>query len=161
MRATPADASCWVGLSMRSRLAWRPPTDGTPPELSAEQADATIRSRGFVVLLVVVAIIGVVVSVAALCFLEAIHQIQRELYTHLPNAVGYQHGPPKWWSLPILAVGALIVALAITRLPGNGGHIPAQGLSPGVQPRRASCRECSSPAWRRSASGWCWGRRVR
>ena len=99
--------------------------------LSSEQADATIRSKQYVALLVLVAVIGVLVSLAAWCFLEGIHQIQQELYTHLPHAFGYQHGPPKWWSLPILAIGALIVALSITRLPGKGGHIPAEGLSAG------------------------------
>jgi H+/Cl- antiporter ClcA len=103
----------------------------TSGELSSEQADATVRSRQFVALLVVVAIIGVVVSLAAWCFLEGVFQIQRELYVHLPNALGYQHGPPKWWPLPVLAVGALVVAVAIARLPGNGGHIPAQGLAAG------------------------------
>ena len=72
-------------------------------ELSAEQADATIRSKAYVGLLVAVAAIGVVVSIAAWCLLEAIFQIQQELYVHLPHAVGYQNGPPKWWSLPILA----------------------------------------------------------
>ena len=107
------------------------PGAATPPELSAEQADATIGSKAFVGLLVVVAVIGVVVSIAAWCFLEAIFQIQQELYVHLPHAVGYQNGPPKWWSLPVLAVGALIVAVAITRLPGDGGHIPAKGLATG------------------------------
>ena len=107
------------------------PGPETPPELSPEQADATIRSRAYVVLLVVVAVIGVIVSIAAWCFLEAVFQIQQELYVHLPHAFGYQNGPPKWWSLPVLAVGALLVALAITRLPGNGGHIPAEGLSTG------------------------------
>ena len=121
------------------------PDATTPLELTAEQADATIGSRAYVGLLVVVALIGVVVSIAAWCFLEAIFQIQQELYVHLPHAVGYQNGPPKWWSLPVLAVGALIVAVAITRLPGDGGHIPAKGLSaggpsgpdvvPGVAPR--------------------------
>ena len=109
----------------------RTPDDARPEELSAEQADATIRSKQYVALLVVVAVIGVIVSLAAWCFLEGIHQLQQELYTHLPHAVGYQNGPPKWWPLPILAIGALIVALAITRLPGNGGHIPAEGLSAG------------------------------
>jgi len=106
----------------------------TPSELTAEQADATIRSRRYVVLLVLVAILGVIVSLAAWCFLEGVHQLQQELYTHLPHALGYQHGPPKWWPLPVLAVGALFTALAITRLPGHGGHIPAQGLSPSGQP---------------------------
>jgi H+/Cl- antiporter ClcA len=105
------------------------PDGGTPQELSAEQADATIRSRQYIALLVVVAVIGVVVSLAAWCFLEVIHQLQQELYTHLPHAFGYQNGAPKWWPLPILAVGALIVAAVIKWLPGRGGHIPAEGLS--------------------------------
>ena len=106
-------------------------SSSTSGELSSQQADETIRSRHFVGLLVAVAIIGVVVSLAAWGFLQGIYQIQRELYVHLPNALGYQHGPPKWWSLPVLAIGALVVAVAIARLPGNGGHIPAEGLSPG------------------------------
>jgi H+/Cl- antiporter ClcA len=101
------------------------------PAITAEQADATIRSRRYVGLLVVVAVIGVVVSLAAWCFLEGIYQIQQELYVHLPHAVGYSHGPPKWWPLPVLAVGALLCAVAILRLPGNGGHIPAEGLAMG------------------------------
>jgi H+/Cl- antiporter ClcA len=107
------------------------PDGGSPQELSSEQADATIRSKRYVVLLVLVAVIGVVVSLAAWCFLEGVHQLQQELYTHLPHAFGYQQGPPKWWPLPILAIGALIVAAAIKWLPGNGGHIPAEGLSAG------------------------------
>ena len=87
-----------------------------------------MRSKRFVVLLVVVAIIGVVVSLATWCFLELIYQIQRELWTHLPHALGYNNGPPLWWSLPVLGIAGLIVALAITRLPGEGGHVPAKGL---------------------------------
>ena len=101
------------------------PGAAAPSELSPEQADAMIRSRRYIALLVVVSVIGLIVSLAAWCLLEGIHQIQQELYTHLPHALGYQHGPPEWWSLPILAIGALIVALAIRFLPGNGGHIPA------------------------------------
>jgi len=73
-----------------------------PAEPTAEQAAATMRSRQFVGLLIVVAVIGVLVSLAAWCFLELIYQLQRELYTHLPNALGYTHGPPLWWSLPVL-----------------------------------------------------------
>jgi H+/Cl- antiporter ClcA len=109
-------------------------TGDAPPELSSEQADALIRSRRFLVLLVLVAIVGVVVSVAAWGFLQATVQVQRELYTHLPHAVGYQNGPPKWWSLPVLAVGGLLVGLAILLFPGNGGHIPAEGLAAGGSP---------------------------
>jgi H+/Cl- antiporter ClcA len=104
------------------------------PALSAEQADATIRSKRYAGLLIVVAVIGVVVSLAAWCFLEGIYQIQQEFYVHLPHAFGYQNGPPKWWPLPVLVVGAVICAIAILRLPGNGGHIPAEGLAVGGGP---------------------------
>ena len=109
-------------------------TGDAQAELSSEQADSLVRSRRFIVLLIIVAVVGVVVSLAAWCFLEATYQVTRELYTHLPHALGYQNGPPKWWPLPVLAVGALFVALAILRLPGNGGHIPAEGLAMGGGP---------------------------
>ncbi len=105
--------------------------DAPAPDLSVAQADATIRSRAYAGLLVAVAIIGVLVSLAAWCFLELIHQIQQELYTHLPHALGYENGPPRWWPLPILAVGAALTAIAIARLPGKGGHVPAEGLKVG------------------------------
>src|SRR5438270_2625810 len=102
-----------------------------PPELSSEQADVMIGSKPYVGLLVVVAVVGVLVSIAAWCFLEGIFQIQQELFVRIPHGLGYEHGPPKWWLLLVLAVGALIVALAISRLPGDGGHIPAKGLAAG------------------------------
>jgi H+/Cl- antiporter ClcA len=105
--------------------------------ISAEQARATMRSKQYVVLLVLTAFVGIVVSVAAWCFLELVYQIQQELFTHLPHALGYPNGPPVWWPLPILAIAGLIVALTIVRLPGEGGHIPARGLAAGGAPRPA------------------------
>ena len=104
---------------------------GAPGEMSGEQADATITSRAYAVMLILVALVGVVVAVAAWCYVEGIYQIQQELFTHLPHALGYQNGPPKWWYLLILGVAGVLVALAISRLPGDGGHIPAKGLSAG------------------------------
>jgi H+/Cl- antiporter ClcA len=89
-----------------------------------------------VVLLAIAAVVGVVVSLAAWCFLELTYQLQRELYHHLPNALGYGNGPPLWWSLPILGIAGLITAFAIVRLPGEGGHIPAEGLKVGGGPTR-------------------------
>ena len=110
-----------------------PAADGqtSPAELTPEQAAATMASKRYVGLLVIVSIVGVVVSFATWGFLELIHQISQELYTHLPNALGYHNGPPVWWPLPILAVAGVLVALAIMHLPGNGGHIPAMGLATG------------------------------
>lgn len=107
---------------------------GPPEDMSAEQADATITSRAYVVMLVVVSVIGLFVALAAWLYVEGIYQIQQELFTHLPHALGYQHGPPKWWYLVVLAVAGVLVGLAISRLPGGGGHIPAKGLSAGGGP---------------------------
>jgi H+/Cl- antiporter ClcA len=104
---------------------------GPPQEISPEQADATIASRAYVGMLVVVAVIGVIVALAAWCYLEGLYQIQRELFTHLPHALGYQNGPPKWWYLVVLGIAGVLVALAIKLLPGDGGHIPAKGLAAG------------------------------
>src|SRR5271168_1389433 len=101
------------------------------PEVSPEQVEATIQSRGFIVLLFVAAVAGVAVSLATWCFLELINQIQRGVYVHLPSDLGYHAGPPLWWSLPVLALAGLVIAFAIERLPGEGGHIPANGLSTG------------------------------
>ncbi len=106
-------------------------TGGAPQEMSAEQADATIASRAYVGMLVIVSIIGVIVALAAWCYLEGLYQIQRELFTHLPHALGYQNGPPKWWYLVVLGIAGVLVALAIKLLPGDGGHIPAKGLAAG------------------------------
>ena len=94
-------------------------------------ANATLLSRAYVLLLVIAAVVGVIVSLAAWCFLELVYQIQREVFHHLPSAFGYAHGPPLWWSLPVLAIAGLIVAPAIALLPGHGGHLPAEGLKVG------------------------------
>jgi H+/Cl- antiporter ClcA len=91
-------------------------------------------SRAYLVLLVVAAVVGVFVSLAAWCFLELVYQTQQEVFHHLPSALGYSHGAPLWWSLPVLAIAGLIVAFAIARLPGTGGHIPAEGLKAGGGP---------------------------
>ena len=80
---------------------------GSPGDLTPEQAAATMASRRYIVLLIIVSIVGVVVSLATWGYLELIHQITQELYTHLPNALGYQHGPPVGWPLPILAFAGI------------------------------------------------------
>jgi H+/Cl- antiporter ClcA len=105
--------------------------DSTAPAITADEAAQTMGSRRYVALLAISAVVGVIVSFATWGFLELLHQITQELYTHLPHAVGYNSGPPVWWPIPILGIAGVIVAFAITRLPGNGGHIPAEGLGGG------------------------------
>jgi H+/Cl- antiporter ClcA len=114
-------------------MAEDPSTPQADPSSPPADPSALLRSNAFVVLLAISAVVGIVVSVAAWCFLELVYQIQQEVFTHLPNALGF-HGAPLWWSLPVLGIAGLIVAFAITRLPGGGGHIPAEGLKVGGGP---------------------------
>jgi H+/Cl- antiporter ClcA len=117
-------------LGHSGRLSLRHDLVAVPdPEISPEQVDATIESRAFVVLLSIAAVVGVVVSLATWCFLELIDQIQRGVFVHLPSDLGYHGGAPEWWPLPVLAIAGVLVAFAIDRLPGQAGHIPANGLA--------------------------------
>jgi H+/Cl- antiporter ClcA len=111
----------------------------TPPDPGADAgADAgagpdpaaILRSRGFVVLLVFAAVIGVIVSLAGWGFLELVHQIQVYVYEDLPPDLGFD-STPSWWGIPVLAIAGVIAAFAIVKLPGNGGHVPAHGLQVG------------------------------
>jgi len=88
---------------------------------------ALLRSRSYVALLVVAAIIGVPVSAAAYGFLALVNYLQKEIFTHLPHGLGFQT-TPVWWPLPALVVGGLIAAAAIKYLPGDGGPSPAGGF---------------------------------
>ena len=99
--------------------------------LSAADPGATIRSKGYRVLLVLAALVGVLVSFASWCFLELIHWIQEEVYRTLPSGLGFD-SVPWWWPLPVMAVAGVLAAVAIIRLPGHGGHIPYEGLKAGT-----------------------------
>ena len=90
-----------------------------------------IRSRRFVGLLVLAAVVGLVASVAAWGFLQLVHYMQDWVFTDIPEDLGFDKAP-QWWSLGPLALAGLLVAFAIVRLPGRGGHIPAEGLNTGM-----------------------------
>jgi len=95
----------------------------------AADPTAAMRSRQFRVLLVLAAVVGVAASAVAWGFLELVFHMQTWVFADLPEAVGYDSAP-LWWSLPVLAISGVIVAFAIARLPGEGGHVPAYGLNP-------------------------------
>src|SRR3954453_12095878 len=94
---------------------------------------ALIRSRTYHALLLLAAVVGLVVSCASWLFLEAVHEIEVQVYERLPHDVGDEH-IPLWWPLPWLALAGLLTAFAIVRLPGQGGHVPAEGLKAGGTP---------------------------
>src|SRR4051812_1215506 len=88
--------------------------------------------RALLGLLALSVVVGLAVSFAAWGFLEGIHQIQVGVFEKLPDALGYDDGAPTWWPLPVLAFAGVITAFAIQRLPGTGGHNPAEGLAMGA-----------------------------
>jgi H+/Cl- antiporter ClcA len=89
-----------------------------------------LRSKSYLGLLILAAVLGVPVSAAAYGFLVLVSYLQREIFTHLPNGLGF-HGEPPWWPLPVLTVAGLLVAPVIAFLPGKGGHSPADGFKTG------------------------------
>ncbi|HEY7323882.1 MAG TPA: chloride channel protein [Streptosporangiaceae bacterium] len=91
---------------------------------------AVLRSRRYLVLIVLAAIIGVPISAVAWGFLALVSKLQGWLFTSLPSGLGF-HGEPVWWPLPLLGLAGLLVGLTIRYLPGTGGHSPADGLQPG------------------------------
>ena len=92
---------------------------------------ALIRSRGYIALLILAAIVGIVVSLAGWAFLELTARMQQWAYLDLPKALGFST-VPWWWPLPILLIAGVPIAYAIVRLPGHGGHRPAAGLATGT-----------------------------
>ena len=113
-------------------------TDPTAPrEQAATPSDplAVVKSRSYIVLLLLGALVGVPVATVAYFFLEAVAKLQTEIFTDLPSNLGF-HGEPLWWPLPWLALSGVLVALAIRYLPGTGGHEPSEGFKSGgpVQP---------------------------
>lgn len=91
---------------------------------------ALLRTRGYVVLLVLAALLGVPLAAGAFGFLQLTEHMQTWLYTSWPRALGYRSAP-LWWPIPFLVVAGLLVALIIRYLPGNGGHEPADGFKVG------------------------------
>jgi H+/Cl- antiporter ClcA len=95
-----------------------------------------LRSRSYLQLLVLAAVLGVPVSAAAYAFLKLVDYLQQEIFTHLPHGLGFST-EPVWWPLPVLAVGGILTGLAIQYLPGRGGASPADGFKVHAPPTPA------------------------
>jgi H+/Cl- antiporter ClcA len=102
--------------------ASNPSSPDPPPD-----PQALLRSREYARLLVLAGIIGVPVSAAAYGFLKLVALLQDAFFNSIPDVLGLDP-VPTWWPLPLLALAGLLVALAISRLPGTGGHSPADGF---------------------------------
>jgi H+/Cl- antiporter ClcA len=91
---------------------------------------ALLRSRNYLVLVVLGAVVGVVVAAVAYFFLKGVGEAQHYIFTTLPTEAGYGT-EPVWWPAPWLVLSGLLVALTIRYLPGTAGHRPAEGFKAG------------------------------
>ena len=75
------------------------------------------------------AIIGIPVSAAAYGFLKLVAILQNAFFASFPHDLGLDP-VPDWWPLLPLVLAGFLVAPVIARLPGRGGHSPADGFKP-------------------------------
>ncbi|MEU8915243.1 chloride channel protein [Streptomyces nigrescens] len=101
---------------------------GGAPTTVPQDPYALVRTRGYLKLLVVAAVIGFPVCAVAFGFLALVHELEPLIYQDLPRALGFA-GTPIWWPVPMLVVAGLLVGLTVRYLPGGGGHEPADGLA--------------------------------
>ncbi|MFD0426300.1 chloride channel protein [Streptomyces parvus] len=104
-----------------------PTTPPATPATAPEDPYAAVRTRKYAVLLLMAAVVGGPVSAVAFGFLALVSELQSLTYTELPKALGFE-ATPSWWPVPLLGVAGLLVGLVVRRLPGGGGHRPAEGL---------------------------------
>ncbi|MCX4776037.1 chloride channel protein [Streptomyces sp. NBC_01264] len=116
-------------MTGRSRRTGPPSGTGTQPQ-EADVLRDILRGPGYLKALVLCALIGIPVSLAAFWFLVVLHELEYALWADLPQAMGWDT-PPWWWPLPLLLVAGTVVGLVVTHLPGAGGHVPASGLHTG------------------------------
>jgi H+/Cl- antiporter ClcA len=101
-----------------------------------DDPSAVMRSRQYLRVLVLAAVLGVPISAAAYWFLWAINHGRHLLFEMLPTALGFT-SMPAWWPLPFLALGGLLAGAAIRYMPGRGGHSPVDGFQTGTPPTAA------------------------
>lgn len=121
-----------------------PAEAGAAPGTERPDPLAVVRTRQYLVLLVMVALLGVPVSAAAFGFLALVHELQSLTYDDLPRALGFD-GTPSWWPVPLLALAGLLTGLTIRLFPGRGGSNPAEGMSHGERRRPRSSPGSRSP----------------
>ena len=112
---------------------------------------AIVRTKQYVALLILAAVLGVVISFLVYWYLKLIADIQTWVFTDLPKNLGF-NGEPPWWPLLPLAVAGAIVGATIRYLPGRGGHSPAEASRRAVWRSRPNCPASSWRRWR----AWDW-----
>ena len=107
-----------------------------PPATTPSQGPPTdpltiLRSRRYLGLLALAAVLGVPISAIAYGFLVLVGAVQTWAFEGLPAGLGFT-AAPLWWPLLPLGVAGLLVGLVVRYLPGQGGESPADGFHSGA-----------------------------
>jgi len=71
-------------------------------------------------------VVALPISLVAIGFLDLVDTLQTWVWETAPADLGLS-STPWWWAVPWLLLAGLLVALAVSLLPGRGGHVPANG----------------------------------
>jgi H+/Cl- antiporter ClcA len=106
-----------------------PAAGATPGNAAQPAADLTsvLRSRGYHVLMLAAALIGLPIAVIAFGFLAAVTRMEKWVWHTVPTHFGWDQ-PKAWYAVLVLTLAGALVGLVVARLPGRGGHIPANGF---------------------------------
>jgi H+/Cl- antiporter ClcA len=102
----------------------QPPMGGPSP--AGVSPPAAPSPREYLRILVIAALLGVPVAVAAAGFMSLSYGLTTLVWTTIPDGAGWT-APPWWYVLAVPALAGLLVALAI-RLPGHGGEPAVAGI---------------------------------
>ena len=101
--------------------------------MSAPSPQDRLSPWAYIRLVLLGALIGIPAALVAVGFLGLVHYLEHWLWDDLPDALGYS-SPPWFLVLLLPVVGAAVVVVARTLLPGDGGHTPLEGLGGGPVP---------------------------
>ncbi len=87
-----------------------------------------LRKKSYMILLIISAIVGLLVSGIAYYFLLLVADLQKWIFTDAPQRFT-SHNLAIWWPIIPLAVAGLLVGLIIKYLPGTGGEVPIEGFN--------------------------------
>ena len=107
------------------------PAVSTQTAPSALDPVAVIRSRRYLGMLIIAALLGAPISAVAYGFLALVSKIQGLVFQDLPSQV-FSGSVPAWWPVPWVALSGLLTGLTVRYLHGNGGHSPAFGFHMGA-----------------------------
>jgi hypothetical protein len=100
------------------------PSPGGPASAGPPAAPSP---REYVRILVIAALLGVPVAVAAAAFMSLSYGLTTLVWTTIPDGAGWT-APPWWYVLAVPAIAGLLVAAAV-RLPGHGGEPAVAGIA--------------------------------